>query len=195
MVDYATFQKKWDKAVGEDSAREFGQWKESEGFSRWLQRLRIQSQRTEEEMAKILGWTKKDVLVFEMEESHNIYFGDLLAYLHAIGLKLDLRVSDENAQVQDQIAYHVSKIYDLFKGLSEKAGDDRNITISAVKFIHEYHQLVAHMAVNISSMFENQKAVMEAWTEIVPDEFKSSEKGGKTTILDYEEKEKELLHG
>ena len=190
MTDYATFQNSWDKAIGETEAHKFEQWKKNEGFSRWLQCLRIQSGLTEIEVAAIVGWTKKDVLVFEMEESQNIYFGDLLAYLKAIGFELDLTVRETDASVQDQIAYHTSKIYDLFKGLAEKADDDQSITISAIQLIHEYNNLVGNMAVNLSSMFKNQKAVMEAWSKIFP-----PEKSNRTTILDYEEKEKELLHG
>ena len=64
MVDYETFQKEWDEAVGEDAAREFEQWKRCSEMLRQLQILRIDSGRTEEDIANILGWTEEQVLTF-----------------------------------------------------------------------------------------------------------------------------------
>ena len=54
MVNYETFQKEWNEAVGEDAAREFEQWKRCSEMLRQLQILRIDSGRTEEYIANIL---------------------------------------------------------------------------------------------------------------------------------------------
>ncbi len=186
MIDYATFQKRWDKSIGEESAKKFEQWQICAAMSKWLQAHRIGAGYTEKEIADILGWEEKDVFAFEMEEAQNIYLGDLFAYLNAVGLEAGLNFRDIDTSVQDRIAYHVSQIYDLFKGLVEKAGNDQKITLEAVKFIHEYNQLMANMAVNLSSLFANQEAVIEAWKEIVPPH-KLKLKKSSSKILDYDE--------
>ncbi len=90
MVDYATFEKEWDKAVGEDSANDFAFWKKSSEILRQLQILRIDSGRTEEDIANILGWTEEQVLAFEMSEIQNVHFRDLLAYINTHSTRQNL---------------------------------------------------------------------------------------------------------
>ncbi len=101
MVDYATFEKEWDKAVGEDSANDFAFWKKSSEILRQLQILRIDSGRTEEDIANILGWTEEQVLAFEMSEIQNVHFRDLLAYINAIDIRMDIRLREKDAPVSD----------------------------------------------------------------------------------------------
>ena len=106
MVDYETFQKEWDEAVGEDAAREFEQWKGALRCSemlRQLQILRIDSGRTEEDIANILGWTEEPGFgAFEMSEIQNVHFRDLLAYINAIDIRMDIRLRVKDAPVSDQ---------------------------------------------------------------------------------------------
>ena len=101
MVDYATFEKEWDKAVGEDSANDFAFWKKSSEILRQLQILRIDSGRTEEDIANILGWTEEQVLAFEMSEIQNVHFRDLLAYINTIDIRMDIRLREKDAPVSD----------------------------------------------------------------------------------------------
>lgn len=101
MVDYATFQKEWDKAVGEDAASDFAFWKKNSEMLRQLQILRIDSGRTEEDIANILGWTEEQVLAFEMSEVQDIHLGNLIAYLEAIDIRMDIRLREKDAPVSD----------------------------------------------------------------------------------------------
>ena len=104
LCNYATFQKEWDEAVGEDAAREFEQWKRCSEMLRQLQILRIDSGRTEEDIANILGWTEEQVLAFEMSEIQNVHFRDLQAYINAIDIKMDIRLREKDAPVPSQTA-------------------------------------------------------------------------------------------
>lgn len=106
MVNYETFQKEWNEAVGEDAAREFEQWKRCSEMLRQLQILRIDSGRTEEDIANILGWTEEQVLAFEMSEIQNVHFRDLLAYINAIDIRMDIGLKEKDAPVSDHITFH-----------------------------------------------------------------------------------------
>ena len=128
---------------------------------RQLQILRIDSGRTEEDIANILGWTEEQVLAFEMSEIQNVHFRDLLAYINAIDIRMDIRLREKDAPVSDHIAFHTSKLYDLFRELVEKAGKDPRRTKEAVELIYLHNKLFTNMAMNLTTHFPNKNAVME----------------------------------
>ena len=188
MVNYATFQKEWDEAVGEHAAGEFEQWKRCSEMLRQLQILRIDSGRTEEDIANILGWTEDQVLAFEMSEVQDIHLGNLLAYLEAIDFGMGIRFINNKAPVMEKIEFHASKIHDLFKEIVEMAGDEKKMTKKALELIYAYNQMFTNMAVNLTTMFPNQSAVTKALEKILPPEFRPSRstKKSNTGLSDYE---------
>ena len=188
MVDYETFQKEWDEAVGEDAAREFEQWKRRSKMLRWLRLRRVSLGYSEKEIADTLGWTEEQVLIFEMSEVQDIHLGNLLAYLEAIDFGRGIRFINNKAPVTEEIEFHASKIHDLFKGIVEMAGDDKKMTEKALAVIYAYNQLVTNRTVELVAMFSNQSAVTEALEKILPPEFRPSRstKKSNTGLSDYE---------
>ena len=188
MVDYATFQKEWDEAVGEDAAREFEQWKRCSEMLRWLRLRRVSLGYTEKEIADTLGWTEEQVLTFEMSEVQDTHLGNLLAYLEAIDFGMGIRFINNKAPVTEEIEFHASKIHSLFKGIVEMAGDDKKMTEKALELIYAYNQMFTNMAVNLTTMFPNQSAVMETLEKILPPEFRPSRntRESNTGLSDYE---------
>ena len=188
MVDYETFQKEWDDDIGEDGAREFEQWKKGSEMLRWLRLRRISAGYTEKEIADILGWTEDQVLTFEMSEFQNVHVGNLLLYLTAINVEIGIRFVAEKATPEDSIAFHADSIYDLFKKVVEVAGDDKKRTKEALELIYAYSQMVTTMIANLTAMFSNDSAVIEALEEILPPKFKPSQniREDDTDISDYE---------
>ena len=187
MVDYETFQKEWDEAVGEDDAREFEQWKRCSEMLRWLRLRRISSGYTEKEIADTLGWTEEQVLTFEMSELQDIHFRDLLPYLEAIGVGIGIRLIEKNLPIAEHIDFHASKVHDLFKEFIEMIGNDKEMTERALAVIYAYNQLVTNRTVELVALFENQSAVKEALEKILPPEFKPSQniREDDIGILDY----------
>ena len=174
MADYATFQRKWDKAVGEDEAREFGRWKSCSEMSQWLQRRRILSGLTEKDVAGVLGWTKEDVFVFEMKKTQDINFGDLVDYLEVLDLGLEFRIRAKDTSPQKHLEYYNSKIFDLLKNLVEKAGDDEKITEATLKFIYDYNHTVIKTSASFAAMFQNRDVAIETLQELFPEAVNAS---------------------
>ncbi len=188
MVDYATFQKEWDEAIGEDGAQEFEQWKRCSEMLRWLRLRRISSGYTEKEIADTLGWTEDQVLAFEMSELQDIHFGNLLPYLEAIGVGIGIRLIEKNLPIEEHIDFHASKVHDLFKEFIEMIGDDKKMTEKALAVIYAYNQLVTNRTVELVAMFSNQSAVTEALKKILPPEFKPSQNIREDDIGIWDEK-------
>ena len=187
MVDYETFQKEWDEAVGEDAAREFEQWKRCSEMLRWLRLRRVSLGYSEKEIADTLGWTEEQVLIFEMSEVQDIHLGNLLAYLEAIDFGMGIRFINNKAPVTEEIEFHASKVHELFKEFIEMIGDDKEMTERALAVIYAYNQLVTNRTVELVAMFSNQSAVTEALEKILPPEFKPSQniREDDIGILDY----------
>ena len=175
MVDYETFQKEWDDAIGEDGAREFEQWKRNSEMLRRLCLYRVASGQTEKEIAGKLGWTEEQVLNFEMSESQDIHFGNLLAYLSAIDMGMDIKFKLKNAPIEEDLAFHAARVNDLLKEIVEIAGDDKKMTEEVLRLIYSHSRMTMNMVVELTTMFPNKDAVMQALEKILPPEYKPSQ--------------------
>ena len=190
MVDYATFQEKWDKIAGKEATNDFARWKNCSGVTMELQILRIESGFSEKTIADRLGWTPEQVFDFEMAEIQDVHFNDMWAYLNAIGFKMGIRFMEKEMSIEEDLEFYASNIYELLKKLVEQAGNDPQLTEEAVKSIYKHsYQSMSGMLVKLIPMFQNQNAVMETLEEILPPQFRPSrnlnEIGGKPQ--DYRE--------
>ena len=172
MTDYKTFQRNWDKIVGEKRAQQFADWKASSEMSLWLQAKRIDAGYTEAEIAEALGWSEENVIEFEMSEVTEIHFGNLLPYLSALGLKMQTRFSRADETSKDQVEYLQFEIHELLRNLVEIAGDDPKLIKETLEFIYKYNESAIRMGATLATMFKNSEAVVSAMKEkMSPDIF------------------------
>ena len=139
MTEYPSVES-MAKAVYQESFSEedLAAWEKNTQFTYMLLLNRIKSGLTEEDVAKATGWTKKQVMEFEGKVDSDVSLGELLVYLKAtkLTLNMSLNISDVAEPVVSQLERSIDRIKNATSNLAEMAGEDEKIIDEALKLLN-----------------------------------------------------------
>jgi len=82
-----------------------------------LERMRIDQNLSQREMAKKMGYTPSRLCRMEASADADLKFGDILAYINALGMNMCLTFDSEQQPAAHRIKSHVAAIHKLLEEL------------------------------------------------------------------------------
>jgi len=89
------------------------------------------------DLAEKLGCTQSRISKLENGTDDELRLGDLVKYVHALGLDFGVAMRPPSQTVVDEIKYHAFCIRDCLQRLVELAGDDGALTGGTARFLAE----------------------------------------------------------
>ena len=114
-----------------------------------LLQLRIQKGKTQKEVAEYIGCDPSKISKLESGNDLQLKWTDIVAYLSALGIRLNIHFEDPSLPSAGRIKQHVFAIHGLLEelaGLAQQVGDD-------TKIVDKIHQFYGEVLLNFLTKF------------------------------------------
>jgi transcriptional regulator with XRE-family HTH domain len=116
-----------------------------------LLHLRTEKGLSQQEIAEQMGCDPSKISRLETGTDFQLKWVDIIKYLHALGVRLNIMFQDDSLSAASQIKQHVFAIHELLQqlaALAEEVGDDEDL-------IDKIHQFYGEVLFNFVERFED----------------------------------------